>query len=445
MKRIIKYLLLFTSLSTLFSCGKASVESAKELLNNTTTEPNFLKGEPSADFGAGTGIVSYDAGSFSGPDKGVAVAFDSNGNIVVGGDSFISSNDMAVWRYRPDGTLDTSFGGGDGFLTHSINGSDYVEDMAFDSLGNIILVGRTLVSLQGNDLAVWKVTPSGTLDTSFGGGNGYITHRMASGQTNHEEGYSVAIDSNDNIIVVGRTTTAGSTVWKFSTTGILDTSFGGGDGITQSPLLGAAYGVTVDENDNIYTAGVGTGINVVKYDSNGNLDLSFSGDGVFVYNNPSGGGSANDIIIDANGNVVITGYLDSGTDRDMLVMRLTPTGVLDTTFGSGQGYITHHNAASGNGNDIGNALTIDSDGNILAIGTSVGANTDLALWKISPTGSLVTSFGNGDGFVTFDGLAGKSGFDMGNGLALTDSGKLAATGMSEGASTSDDMVLFLLE
>ena len=79
------------------------------------------------------------------------------------------------------------------------------------------------------------------------------------------------------------------------------------------------------------------------------------------------------------------------------------------------------------------------------IGDSEGVNYDLAIWKISPTGSLVTSFGNGDGFVVLDDLAGGNGFDRGYGLALTDSGKLAATGMSEGASTSDDMVLLLLE
>ncbi len=442
--RNITRLLLLTSLFTVFACGKASIESAKQLLNNTANEPNSLKGNLSANFGTG-GIVTQDIVEFStsSNDLGKQVLIDETGSIFVAGKGGPVPS-AALWKFDSNGALDTTFGGGDGLFTHRINSNDRVNDMAFDSSGNIILVGKTFISGQADDLAVWKITPSGVLDTTFGGGNGYVTHRTASGSV-YEEGYSVAIDSNDNIIISGTTVSTGAAIWKFTPTGALDTSFGGGNGYVLNATFIYANGVTVDENDNIYTAGVGTGINVVKYDSNGNLDLSLSGDGVFVYNNPSGGGSANDIIIDANGNVVITGYLDSGADRDMLVMRLTPTGVLDTTFGSGQGYITHHNAASGNGNDIGNALTIDSDGNILAIGTSVGANTDLALWKISPTGSLVTSFGNGDGFVTFDGLAGKSGFDMGNGLALTDSGKLAVTGQSEGVTTSDDMVLFLLE
>ena len=443
MKKIKAHLLL-TILITLLSCGKASIESAKQLLNNTANEPNSLKGNLSANFGTG-GIVTQDIVEFStsSNDLGKQVLIDETGSIFVAGKGGPVPS-AALWKFDSNGALDTTFGGGDGLFTHRINSNDRVNDMAFDSSGNIILVGKTFISGQADDLAVWKITPSGVLDTTFGGGNGYVTHRTASGSV-YEEGYSVAIDSNDNIIISGTTVSTGAAIWKFTPTGALDTSFGGGNGYVLNATFIYANGVTVDENDNIYTAGNGGGIKVVKYASNGNLDSSFSGDGSFEYDNPSGSEGASDIVLDSNGNIVITGSQYNGVDSDMLVMRITPNGVLDTTFGSGQGYITHHNAASGNGNDIGNALTIDSDGNILAIGTSVGANTDLALWKISPTGSLVTSFGNGDGFVTFDGLAGKSGFDMGNGLALTDSGKLAVTGQSEGVTTSDDMVLFLLE
>ncbi len=442
--RNITRLLLLTSLFTVFACGKASIESAKQLLNNTTNESNSLKGNLSPNFGTG-GIVLQDIVEFStsGNEVGNQVLIDETGSIFVAGSGGPLAN-AALWKFDSTGALDTSFGGGDGLFTHKINSSDRVNDMAIDSLGNIILVGKTFISGQADDLAVWKITPSGVLDTTFGGGNGYVTHRTASGSV-YEEGYSVAIDSNDNIIISGTTVSTGAAIWKFTPTGALDTSFGGGNGYVLNATFIYANGVTVDENDNIYTAGNGGGIKVVKYASNGNLDSSFSGDGSFEYDNPSGSEGASDIVLDSNGNIVITGSQYNGVDSDMLVMRITPNGVLDTTFGSGQGYITHHNAASGNGNDGGDALTIDSDGNILVIGDSEGVNYDLAIWKISPTGSLVTSFGNGDGFLILGDLAGGNGFDRGYGLALTDSGKLAATGMSEGASTSDDMVLLLLE
>ena len=443
MKKIKAHLLL-TILITLLSCGKASIESAKQLLNNTANEPNSLKGNLSANFGTG-GIVTQDIVEFStsSNDLGKQVLIDETGSIFVAGKGGPVPS-AALWKFDSNGALDTTFGGGDGLFTHRINSNDRVNDMAFDSSGNIILVGKTFISGQADDLAVWKITPSGVLDTTFGGGNGYVTHRTASGSV-YEEGYSVAIDSNDNIIISGTTVSTGAAIWKFTPTGALDTSFGGGNGYVLNATFIYANGVTVDENDNIYTAGNGGGIKVVKYASNGNLDSSFSGDGSFEYDNPSGSEGASDIVLDSNGNIVITGSQYNGVDSDMLVMRITPNGVLDTTFGSGQGYITHHNAASGNGNDGGDALTIDSEGNILVIGDSEGVNYDLAIWKISPTGSLVTSFGNGDGFLILGDLAGGNGFDRGYGLALTDSGKLAATGMSEGASTSDDMVLLLLE
>ena len=444
MKRIIKYLLLFTSLSTLFSCGKASIESAKQLLNNTANEPNSLKGNLSANFGTG-GIVTQDIVEFStsSNDLGKQVLIDETGSIFVAGTGGPVPN-AAIWKFDSNGILDTSFGGGDGLFTDRIGSSDRVNDMAFDSLGNIILVGKTFISGEADDLAVWKITPSGVLDTTFGGGTGYVTHRTASGSV-YEEGYSVTIDSNNNIIVSGTTTSNGAAIWKFTPTGVPDTSFGGGSGFVLNATFSFANGVTVDENDNIYATGNGGGIKVVKYDSNGDPDLSFSGDGSFEYDNPSGSEGASDIALDSSGNVVITGSQSNGADNDMLVMRITPTGTLDTTFGSGQGYITHHNAALGNGSDSGSALTLDSDGNILVIGESEGATKDIAIWKISAAGSLVTSFGNGDGFVTFDDLAGGNGYDIGYGLARTDSGKLAATGLSQSATTSEDMVLFLLE
>lgn len=443
--RNITRLLLLTSLLTVFACGKASIESAKQLLNNTTNESNSLKGNLSPNFGTG-GIVLQDIVEFStsGNEVGNQVLIDETGSIFVAGSGGPLAN-AALWKFDSTGALDTSFGGGDGLFTHKINSSDRVNDMAIDSLGNIILVGKTFISGEADDLAVWKITPSGVLDTTFGGGNGYVTHRTGSGSSYYEEGHSVTIDANDNIIVSGSTVANGAAIWKFTSTGVLDTSFGGGNGFVLNATFSYANGVTVDENDNIYTAGNGGGIKVVKYDSNGNLDSSFSGDGSFEYDNPSGSEGTTDIVLDSNGNVVITGYLDSGADRDMLVMRLTPTGVLDTTFGSGQGYITHHNAASGNGNDIGSALALDSDGNILVIGDSEGSNSDIAIWKLSATGSLVTSFGDGDGFLVLDDLAGGNGTDKGYGLALTDSGKLVATGMSYSATTGEDMFLFLLE
>ncbi len=51
--------------------------------------------------------------------------------------------DMALVRYQPDGTLDTSFDG-DGILTADFHGSgEFGQDVALDAQGRIVAAGYT--------------------------------------------------------------------------------------------------------------------------------------------------------------------------------------------------------------------------------------------------------------------------------------------------------------
>jgi uncharacterized delta-60 repeat protein len=63
------------------------------------------------------GIVTTDFLNLSPTDSGSAVVIQSDGKMVVAG---TSSGDFAVLRYNSDGTLDTSFGGGDGKVSTAI-------------------------------------------------------------------------------------------------------------------------------------------------------------------------------------------------------------------------------------------------------------------------------------------------------------------------------------
>lgn len=433
--RNITRLLLLTSLLTVFACGKASIESAKQLLNNTTNESNSLKGNVSPNFGTG-GIVLQDIVEFStsGNEVGNQVLIDETGSIFVAGKGGPVPS-AALWKFDSNGALDTTFGGGDGLFTHRINSNDRVNDMAFDSSGNIILVGKTFISGQADDLAVWRITPSGVLDTTFGGGNGY------------DEGNAVAIDSNDNIIVVGRSNGSTGTkaaIWKYTSNGVLDTSFGGGDGFITTTSNGVKTGVVIDSADNIYVTGYAGGeVTLWKYNTTGTLDSSFDSDGIFVFTNP-GSDYSYDLVLDQTGNILLTGDLSDGSNSDMFIMRVTPLGNLDTTFGAGLGYITHNNAAGGNGYDSGKAINLDSEGNILIAGSSYDSSYDLAIWKVSPQGQLDTSFGGGNGYVTLNNIAGGNSGDRGEDLALTASGTLVVTGFSVGT-TTDEMFLLNLE
>lgn len=106
----------------------------------------------------------------SGNDKPVAIAFQNNGKILMGGSAFLSTStrdDFAIVRLNANGTLDTSFSTG-GIFTSAIGSSDdTVYAMKLLSDGKILLAG-TVSSGSYTDIGLIRVTASGNLDTTFG-------------------------------------------------------------------------------------------------------------------------------------------------------------------------------------------------------------------------------------------------------------------------------------
>lgn len=192
--------------------------------------------------GALLGVSSHhNAAGGNSTDDGSAVAIDSNGRYVVAGASFGSTFDMAVWRFLPDGSLDTSFNGV-GYFTHdnAAGGiaTDYAYAVAIDSSGRIVVVGESERGGPYPTLTIWRLTPAGQLDTSFGGG-GYVSRFGDAGEvtTDSSRGRGVAIDTRGRIVVCGSAINSSfdgdMMVWRFHDNGSLDTSFAGGDGFFQ--------------------------------------------------------------------------------------------------------------------------------------------------------------------------------------------------------------------
>ena len=130
---------------------------------------------------------------------------------------------------------------------------------------------------------------------------------------------------------------------------------------------------------------------LARYNADGSLDRTFSGDGKQTIDLGAGNDAASDVAIQADGKVVAVG--PSG--GDFALARLRPDGSLDATF-SGDG----EQGTDFGGDDEGAAVALQADGRIVAAGTSIrpdsgGYNGDFALARYNPDGSLDTSFANG--------------------------------------------------
>jgi len=147
--------------------------------------------------GTGKVTTSFSAGGF---DEANAVTIDSQGRIVVAGQSFNGTNDdFAVARYTPSGALDSTFNGTGKVTTPIVNGDDDAEGVAIDPQGRIVAAG--FVFGTSADFGLARYNPDGSLDTTFNG-TGKVTTSLTAG---NDRGRAVAIDAQERIVVAGDT------------------------------------------------------------------------------------------------------------------------------------------------------------------------------------------------------------------------------------------------
>src|SRR3954469_2379179 len=104
----------------------------------------------------------------------------------------------------------------------------------------------------------------------------------------------------------------------------------------------------------------------------GALDSSFAGGGKLTFAPGGKQSEIDDVAIQPDGKLVLAGWIDqsgTGADLDFLVARLNPDGLFDQGFGSG-GIATMNFPAKGTTTDTAGGVAIQSDGKIVAAGTS---------------------------------------------------------------------------
>lgn len=107
-----------------------------------------------------------------------SVVVQPDGKIVAGGIAFpgVQGGDFALWRFLPDGSMDTEFGVGGRALTDFPGGHDTILALALQADGGIVGVGHTHYNQTPlSDFALARYTSDGQLDPDFGNGGTVVT------------------------------------------------------------------------------------------------------------------------------------------------------------------------------------------------------------------------------------------------------------------------------
>ncbi len=316
---------------------------------------------------------------------------------------------------------------GDGRVLTNVAGDDDGQAVAVQANGKIVVVGS---SSGGTDIAVVRYDTDGTLDTTFGGGDGIVVTDV----NGDDAAFSVAIQNDQKILVGGTTDGFGSAILvRYDTSGTPDATFGGGDGIATTAIgLGAVFfDLAIQGDGAIVAAGAATldGVKglalVARYDSSGVLDTTnfASPNGYVTTNLGAGGGQIMGVALQADGKIVGGGSSYSTSSSNVALLRYTTAGVLDATFGGGDGKVT---TDVGSGYDSGNDVAIDGDGNIVV--GALGGNKD-AFLRYDDTGTLDPTFGGGDGIAP----VGKGGYNGLAGIAIRGTGEIVGVDSSFGS------------
>ncbi|WP_240439559.1 calcium-binding protein [Streptomyces europaeiscabiei] len=381
-------------------------------------------GDLDTTFGTG-GKVSITTPSFA---DGQDVAVQADGKIVSVGFEQDPDNldaEFAVLRHNPDGSVDTSFGGTGGgadgeVLTDFEGGDDVAQGVAVQPDGKIVVVGRHQETDDEFAGCCWftvaRYNTDGSVDTSFGGGDGWVSPGLAGGA---EDAAGVAVRPDGRIVAGARAGGLFGLV-RYLPDGSPDPAFGGGDGVVTTSLsdmpgVGAtARDLALQPDGKIVMVGdVGQtsfDFALARYNPDGSLDTTFGGDGK-VTTDLGGYNWGEAVVVQSSGKIVASGW----TGGRFTLVRYNLDGSLDSGFGTGGVAPTDF----GTGSAV-NDLVVQPDDRIVAGGTAGG---DFALARFHANGTLDTGFGT-NGRTTTDFGAGDSAY----GLALQPDGKTVAFG-----------------
>jgi uncharacterized delta-60 repeat protein len=198
-------------------------------------------------FGTGGKVLTpIGAGGFAAVRS---LVLQAGGTIVAAGIASADHDKFALARYKPDGSLDSTFGSSGIVLTQVGQGDALLNALITDDSGRLVAAGSAL-DAQGNDFALARYTANGSLDASFGTGGKVLTPVGA----DHGAAASALTTDAGRLVAGGVATDGGVSQFAFArydASGALDTTFDS-NGTLLTPIgdggLAAANAVTLIGN-----------------------------------------------------------------------------------------------------------------------------------------------------------------------------------------------------
>jgi uncharacterized delta-60 repeat protein len=274
------------------------------------------------------------------------------------------------------GELDPDFGDG-GVVDLGVNSSP--ADIAALPDGRVLHV---------KDGIIRRFTAAGAIDTTFGGGDGIAPVTLDDDPATFEQTRRVLPLPGGKIIVAGTVNFSFTHLVRLNADGSLDTTFGSGGRVAMNESFELAVDVAVGPSGQIALANE-TVIRLVSPD--GDTVESLGGPNTIFTS----------VAVQADGKVIGTGSWRSAVNQPSLI-RLLPTGGVDTSFGGGDGIVLVDAPGAGGsfppGSHTGVAVRQQADGK-LVVAIQRADQAALTVVRYNADGSVDTTFGD-DGIAT---------------------------------------------
>lgn len=303
------------------------------------------------------------------------------------------------------------------------SGANSPSAAAMQSNGDIVVAGTASASIDSAEVVMLaRFLPTGKLDTTFGT-NGVVSTTIPANPhftTGLPDISSVLVQPNGDIVVGGlvgsccKTTPGAAVLIRYTSAGVLDTTFGT-SGISEvSPAITAPTALAELSNGEYLYVGP-TGL-VVELSSVGALESTQTTSSLLASS------QAGSILFQSNGDFVVVQTVSAGRRAtDAQVSRFSETGVADSTFNSTKFEIGGSNETQPQ------AIALQSNGDIVVAGLTNANGTPVVggLARLLTNGQLDTTFGTGGSLKVPFAVAGVLVQSDGNIVVVGNNGNLA--------------------